>query len=103
METAGVRLQGLKRQPESTTEGLEDGNQGDADADMNMREEPVITIWLDGESLAECEADEIQEEQSNIDDVSGGFLDSGLVREARLEESAGYREMQVYCRVPVAK
>ena len=31
------------------------------------REEPVITIGLDGETLAECEADEMQEEESYID------------------------------------
>ena len=70
---------------------------------MNMLgavcEEPVITIGIDSEKLDECEADE----EFYIDDVSGGFFDPGLVREARLEESAGYREMQVYCRVPVAK
>ena len=60
-----------------------------------------MTIGLDGETLAECEADEIREEESYIDDVNGGFLDPDLVREARLEELAGYREMQVYCCVPV--
>ena len=88
METAGVRPQGLKRQPKSTTEELEDGDQDDADADMKMlgavREEPVITIGLDRETLAECEVDE----ESFIDDVNGGgrgFLDPDLVRDARSE------------------
>ena len=51
----------------------------------------MITIGLDGETLPECEADE----ESDIDDVNGGFLDPDLVREARLEELAGYLGMQV--------
>ena len=33
METAEVQPQGLKRQPESTTEDLEDGAQDEADAE----------------------------------------------------------------------
>ena len=58
--------QGLKRQLESTTEDLEDAgdqeNGGDAD-DENMNslravcEEPVVTIGVNGEMLAECEND----------------------------------------------
>ena len=36
-------------------------------------------------------------EESHVDDVNGGFLDSEMVREARVEELAGYR------RVPVAE
>ena len=36
-------------------------------------------------------------------DVNGGFLDPEMVREARVEELAGYFKMQVYCRVPVAE
>ena len=31
------------------------------------------------------------------------FLDPEMVREARVEELAGYLKMQVYCRVPVAE
>ena len=88
-------------------EELEDGDQGDANADMKMlggeREEPVITIGLDGETLADCEAGDTQEEESHIDDVDGDFPDPDLVREARLEELAGYREVQVYCRVPIGE
>ena len=34
---------------------------------------------------------------------NGGFLDPEMVREARVEELAGYLKMQVYCRVPVAE
>ena len=49
--------------------------------------------------LDECENDE----ESYIDDVNGGFLDPEIVREARVEELAGYLAMQVYCRVPVAE
>ena len=96
--------EGLKRQPESTKEDLEDaGDQGDADVDdMNAMgavcEESVITIGVDGEMLDECENDE----ESNIDGVNGCFLDPEMVREARVEELAGYLAMQVYCRVPVA-
>ena len=95
----------MKRQPESTTEDLEDArDQGDADdEDMNASgavcEEPVITIGVDGEMLDGCENDE----ESYIDDVNGGFLDPEMVREARVEEFAGYLAMQVYCRVPVAE
>ena len=37
-------------------------------------EEPVITIGLHGETLAECEADETQEEESHIDGVNGGVF-----------------------------
>ena len=61
---ASVQSRGLKRQPESTTEDLEDAgdqeNRGDADDD-DMKalgavcEEPVITIGVDGETLDECE------------------------------------------------
>ena len=40
---------------------------------------------------------------SHIDDGNGGFLDPDLVREARLEELDGCREMQVYGRVPVGE
>ena len=54
----------LKRQPESTTEELEDGHP-DNNADMKtlgaVREEPWITVGLNGETLAECDADEMQE------------------------------------------
>ena len=99
---------GLKRQPESTTEDLEDAgdqeNRGDADDD-DMKalgavcEEPVITIGVNGETLDECES----VEESYVDDVNGGFLDPEMVREARVEELAGYLKMQVYCRVPVAE
>ena len=100
---------GLKRQPEFTTEDLEDdGDQdegrGDAD-DEDMKalgavcEEPVITIAVDGEKLDEGE----NFEESYIDDVNGGFLDPEMVRGARVEEFAGYLAMQVYCRVPVAE
>ena len=80
--------QRLKRQPESTTEDLEDaGDQGDADDDdMNaigaVCEEPVITIGVDGEKWEGCENDE----ESYVDNVNGGFLDPGMVREARVEE-----------------
>ena len=42
-------------------------------------------------------------EESHVDDVNGGFLDPEMVREARVEELAGYLKMQVYCRVPVAE
>ena len=42
-------------------------------------------------------------EESYVDDVNGGFLDPEMVREARVEELAGYLKMQVYCRVPVAE
>ena len=59
----------------------------------------MITIGVDGEMLDECENDE----ESYIDDVSGGFLDPEKVREARVEELAGYLSTQVYCRVPVAE
>ena len=59
----------------------------------------MITIGVDGEMLDECENDE----ESYIDDVNGGFLDPEMVREARVEELAGYLAMQVYCRVPVAE
>ena len=105
---ASVQSRGLKRQPESTTEDLEDAgdqeNRGDADDD-DMKalgavcEEPVITIGVDGETLDECE----NGEESYVDDVNGGFLDPEMVREARVEELAGYLKMQVYCRVPVAE
>ena len=99
---------GLKRQPESTTEDLEDAgdqeNRGDADDDDMkalgaVNEEPVITIGVNGETLDECEG----VEESYVDDVNGGFLDPEMVREARVEELAGYLKMQVYCRVPVAE
>ena len=100
METAGVRPQGLKRQPKSTTEELEDGDQDDADADMKMlgavREEPVITIGLDRETLAECEVDE----ESFIDDVNGGGRGSWIQIWSGMhdrKEFAWHREMQVYC------
>ena len=90
-------IEGGKRQPESTTEDLED------DADMKalgaVNEEPVITIGVNGETLDECES----VEESYVDDVNGGFLDPEMVREARVEELAGYLKMQVYCRVPVAE
>ena len=99
---------GLKRQPESTTEDLEDAgdqeNRGDADDDDMkalgaVNEQPVITIGVNGETLDECES----VEESYVDDVNGGFLDPEMVREARVEELAGYFKMQVYCRVPVAE
>ena len=99
---------GLKRQPESTTGDLEDAgdqeNRGDDDDDDMkalgaVNEEPVITIGVNGETLDECES----VEESYVDDVNGGFLDLEMVREARVEELAGYLKMQVYCRVPVAE
>ena len=62
-----------------------------------VREEPVITIGIDGETLDEGETCE----ESYVDDVNGGFLDPEMVREQRVEELAGYLAMQVYCRVPV--
>ena len=49
--------------------------------------------------MDECESGE----ESYVDDVNGGFLDPEMVREARVEELAGYLKMQVYCRVPVAE
>ena len=39
----------------------------------------------------------------SVDDVNGGFLDPGMVREARVEELAGYVKMQVRCRVPASE
>ena len=99
---------GLKRQPDSTTEDLEDAgdqeNRGDDDDDDMkalgaVNEEPVITIGVNGETLDECES----VKESYVDDVNGGFLDPEMVREARVEELAGYLKMQVYCRVPVAE
>ena len=93
VETAGVRPQVLQRQPESTTEELEDVGQGHAAADTKMLaavcEEPVIAIGLDGETLAESEADELQKEESDIDDVNEGFFDPDVVRTARLGELPG--------------
>ena len=98
----------MKRQPESTTEDLEDAghqeNRGDADNDDTkalgaVNEEPVITIGVDGETLDERE----DGEESHVDDVNGAFLDPAMVREARVEDLAGYLKMQVYCRVPVAE
>ena len=81
----------------STTEDLEDaGGQGDADdEDMNalgaVCEEPVVAIGVNGEMLDECDNDE----ESYI---NGRFVDPEMVREARVEELAGYLEMQLYCR-----
>ena len=98
----------MKRQPESTTEDLEDAgdqeNRGDADDDDMkalgaVNEEPVITIGVNGETLDDGES----VEESYVDDVNGGFLDPDMVSEARVEELAGYLKMQVYCRVPVAE
>ena len=43
------------------------------------------------------------DEESYVDDVKGGFLDHEMVKEARVEELAGYLKMQVCCRVPVAE
>ena len=62
-------------------------------------EEPVITIGVDGEKWDECE----NEEESCVDDVTGGFLDPEMVREAPVEELAGYLKMQVCCHVPVSE
>ena len=53
----------------------------------------MITIGVDGERLDDCENDE----DSYIDDVTGGFLDPEMVREARVEELAGSLAMQVCC------
>ena len=99
-EHAQERSRGLKRQPESATEDLEDaGDQGDADdGDMNtigaVCEEPVIAIGVEGENWDECENDE----ESYVDNVNGGFLDPEMVREARVEELAGYLKMHVLSR-----
>ena len=82
----------LKRQPESTTEDLEDAgyqeNRGDADDDDmkalgTVNEEPVITIGVNGETLDECES----VEESYVDDVNGGFLDPEMVREGDVWKS----------------
>ena len=103
-----IPRRGLKRQPDSTTEDLEDAgdqeNRGDDDDDDMkalgaVNEEPVITIGVNGETLDECES----VEESYVDDVNGGFLDPEMVREARVEELAGYLKMQVYCRVPTRR
>ena len=59
----------------------------------------MITIGVNGETLDECES----VEDSYVDDVNGSFLDPEMVREARVEELAGYLKMQVCCRVPVAE
>ena len=53
-----------------------------------VNEEPVITIGVDGD---ECE----NGEESYVDDVNGGFPDLEMVREARVEELAGFLKMQV--------
>ena len=99
---------GLKRHPESTTEDLEDAGDQESrgvadDDDMKalgaVNEEPVITIGVDVETLDECE----NGEASYVDDVNGGFLSPEMVREARVEESAGYLKMQVYCRVQLLR
>ena len=98
VEHSQEHSRGLKRQPESATEELEDASdQGDADdGDMNTMgaicREPVITIRVEGENWDECENDE----ESYVDDVNGGFRDPEMVREARVEESAEYLKMQVY-------
>ena len=64
-----------------------------------VNEEPVIKIGVDGETLDECES----VGESYVDDVNGGFLDPEMVREARVEELAGYLKMQVYCRIAVSQ
>ena len=70
------------------TEDLEDGgDQSDADdADVKTLEavcqDPVKTIGIDGEKLGECESDE----ESNVDDDTGGLLNLEMVREARVEQ-----------------
>ena len=66
-----------------------------------MCEEHVVTVGTEGESLAENEPDELQERESDIDLVHGGFWDPVLIKEARMEELAGYREMQVHRRVRI--
>ena len=111
LDQSGSRLdaRGLKRQPESTTEDLEDdGDQDDdrddvEDEDMKLLgvvcEEPVMTIGVDGEKLDEGE----NIEEFHVDDVNGGFLDPEMVREARVEEIAGFLAMQVYRRIPIGK
>ena len=75
-----------------------------ADGDMNtigaVCEEPVITIGVDSEKWDECENDE----ESYFDDVNGGFLDPEMVREARVEELAGYlKDAGVLSRVVLTK
>ena len=59
----------------------------------------MITIGVGGENWDDRENDE----ESHVDDVSEGFLDPEMVREARVEELSGYLKMQVSCRVPVAE
>ena len=95
-------------QPDSTTEDLEDAgdqeNRGDDDDDDmkalgEVNEQPAKTIAVNGETLDECES----VEESYVDDVNGGFLDPEMVRDARVEELAGYLKMQVYCRVSAAE
>ena len=68
-----------------------------------MCQELVITIGLDGETLAARQADEMQKEETYIGDANGGLWDPDLVREARLAELAGYREVQVYRRIHAAE
>ena len=80
----------MKRQPESTTEDLEDagdqddGRGGAEDEDMKalpaVCEEPVITIGVDCEMLDEGE----NVEESYLDDVNGDFLDSEMVKCGRI-------------------
>ena len=85
-------IEGLKRQPESTTEDLEDAgdqeNRGDADDDDMkalgaVTEEPVITIWINGETSDECES----VERSYVDDVNGGLQDPENVWKSWLDTS----------------
>ena len=88
---SSVQPQGLQRQPESTTEELQDGDHADDDEDIKMLgaacEEPVTTIGLDGETLAEREAGE----ESYSFDVSGGFLDPDLIREVPVGECGSHK------------
>ena len=68
-----------------------------------MCEKHVVAVGFDNESLVERQVVEMQDEELYIDDVHGDFLDLDLLKRARVEQLAGYREMQVSCHVLVVE
>ena len=88
---------GVKRERWSPHADASDMSLGDVEHSQEHAQEQSRVET--SENWDECENDE----ESHVDDVNGGFLDPEMVREARVEELAGYLKMQVYCRVPVAE
>ena len=97
-----VRLEGGKRcrQAQEWPPGLVDAILDGLVLENMYRGEVESVLYSVTSDMCDAQEQEVQETMIGVDDVTGEPLDPQLIRQARQEEMNGFKEQEVYIRVP---